>query len=154
MLTHAIEAYVSTGASDFSDALAEKATQLAFANLVRCFEDGSDVEARTSMHHASTLAAMAFDNAGLGIVHSLAHALGGRFPVAHGRLNAILLPHVIAFNAERSARCAERYAWLGHLAGPARWVRGPGCSPASRGSTSSTPSSASARAGPVWHPPR
>lgn len=119
VLTHATEAYVSTGASDFSDALAEKAAQLTFSNLARCFDDGTDVSARTSMHHAATLAAMAFDNAGLGIVHSLAHALGGRFPVAHGRLNAILLPHVIAFNAERSDRAAERYAWLGHLAGSA-----------------------------------
>ncbi len=117
VLTHAIEAYVSTGASDFTDALAEKSAQLALSNLKRCFDDGTDVEARTRMHHASTMAAMAFDNAGLGIVHSLAHALGGRFPVAHGRLNAILLPHVIAFNAERSERAATRYAWLGHLAG-------------------------------------
>lgn len=117
VLTHAIEAYVSTRASDFSDALAEKAAQLALTNLQRCYDDGSDVEARTRMHHASTMAAMAFDNAGLGIVHSLAHALGGRFPVAHGRLNAILLPHVIAFNAEHSERAAQRYAWLGHLAG-------------------------------------
>ena len=117
VLTHAIEAYVSTGASDFSDALAEKATQLAFANLQRCFDNGSDADARTPMHHASTMAAMAFDNAGLGIVHSLAHALGGRFPVAHGRLNAILLPHVIAFNARHSERAAARYAWLGHVAG-------------------------------------
>lgn len=117
VLTHAIEAYVSTGASDFSDALAEKSVQLAFKYLQRCFDNGQDVEARARMHNASTMAAMAFDNAGLGIVHSLAHALGGHFPVAHGRLNAILLPHVIAFNAERSERAAERYAWLGHLAG-------------------------------------
>lgn len=117
VITHATEAYVSTRASDFTDACAEKAAQLAFANLPRCFREGADIEARTRMHNASTLAAMAFDNSGLGIVHSLAHALGGRFPVAHGRLNAILLPHVISYNAERSVRAAERYAWLGHLAG-------------------------------------
>ena len=117
VITHATEAYVSINASDFSDACAEKSAQLAFANLVTCFKDGANIEARTKMHNASTLAAMAFDNSGLGIVHSLAHALGGRFPVAHGRLNAILLPHVIAFNAERSERAAEKYAWLGHLAG-------------------------------------
>lgn len=119
VITHATEAYVSTGANDFTDACAEKAAQLAFANLQRCFTHGSDLEARTRMHNAATLAAIAFDNSGLGITHSLAHALGGRFPVAHGRLNAILLPHVVAYNAERSERAAEKYAWLGHLAGSA-----------------------------------
>lgn len=117
VITHATEAYVATTASDFTDACAEKAAQLAFAHLTRCFTHGDDLEARTRMHSASTLAAIAFDNAGLGIVHSLAHALGGRFPVAHGRLNAILLPHVIAYNAERSEHAAAKYAWLGHLAG-------------------------------------
>lgn len=117
VITHAIEAYVSLGASDFSDACAEKSAQLAFTHLPRCFTHGTDLSARSRMHNASTLAAMAFDNAGLGIVHSLAHALGGRFPVAHGRLNAILLPHVISYNAERSERAAAKYAWLGHLAG-------------------------------------
>lgn len=117
VITHAVEAHVSTEANDFSDACAEKSAQLAFAHLERCFEDGHDLEARARMHNASTLAAMAFDNAGLGIVHSLAHALGGRFSVAHGRLNAMLLPHVITYNADHSERAAQRYAWLGQLAG-------------------------------------
>lgn len=117
VITHAVEAYVSTRANDFSDACAEKSAQLAFAHLGRCFREGADLEARTRMHSASTLAAIAFDNSGLGITHSLAHALGGRFPVTHGRLNAIILPHVIAFNAERSEEAARKYAWLGHLAG-------------------------------------
>jgi hypothetical protein len=70
------------------------------------------------MHNASCMAAMAFDNVGLGIVHSLAHALGGHYPIAHGRLNALLLPHVIEFNASRSDRAAERYARLGRLLYP------------------------------------
>lgn len=117
VLTHAVEAYVSTSASDFSDACAEKAVHLLCANLHRCYVAGDDLEARERMHNASTLAAIAFDNTGLGIAHSLAHALGGRFPVAHGRLNAMLLPHVMAFNAERSEEAARRYAWLGLLTG-------------------------------------
>lgn len=118
VLTHAIEAYVSRDACDFSDALVEKATALALAHLERCYTHGDDLDARSHMHNASCMAAMAFDNVGLGITHSLAHALGGHYPVAHGRLNAILLPHVIRFNAERSARAAERYAILGRLVAP------------------------------------
>lgn len=115
VLTHAVEAYVSTNACDFSDALAEKAVELVVTHLVRCYTHGSDRDARGHMHNASCLAAMAFDNVNLGITHSLAHAVGGHFPVAHGRLNAMLLPHVIAFNAERSTVAAERYARLGRL---------------------------------------
>ncbi len=115
VLTHAVEAYVSVNACDFSDALAEKAVELVVTHLVRCYTHGSDRDARAHMHNASCLAAMAFDNVNLGITHSLAHAVGGHFCVAHGRLNAMLLPHVIAFNAERSTVAAERYARLGRL---------------------------------------
>lgn len=118
VLTHAIEAYVAQDACDFSDALAEKATALALTHLERCYTHGEDVDARSHMHNASCMAAMAFDNVGLGITHSLAHALGGHYPVAHGRLNAMLLPHVIRFNAEHSPRAAERYAILGRLVSP------------------------------------
>ena len=118
VLTHAVEAYVSTGACDFSDALAEKAVELVFVHLVRCYTHGEDRDARGHMHNASCLAAMAFDNVGLGITHSLAHALGGHFPIAHGRLNAMLLPHVVAFNAERSTVARARYARLGRLVTP------------------------------------
>lgn len=117
VLTHAVEAYVSTDASDFSDACAEKSVHLLCANLQRCYEEGSDLEARERMHNASTLAAMAFNNSNLGINHSLAHALGGHFHVAHGRLNAMLMPHVMAYNAEHSERAATKYAWLAHLVG-------------------------------------
>jgi len=117
VLTHAVEAYVSHEAGDFSDACAEKSVQLLCAHLGTCYADGTNLESRRRMHNASTLAAIAFNNAGLGITHSLAHALGGRYPVAHGRLNAMLLPHVMAYNAERSQRASRKYAWLAHLTG-------------------------------------
>ncbi|MDO4784510.1 MAG: 1-propanol dehydrogenase PduQ [Propionibacteriaceae bacterium] len=115
-VTHAIEAYVSTGANDFTDACAEKSIQLSFNALPRCYSQGSDLAVRERMHNASCLAAIAFDNAGLGLVHSLAHALGGRFHAPHGMLNAILLPHVIEFNATDPAT-ARRYARLAQLCG-------------------------------------
>lgn len=118
VLTHAVEAYVARDACDFSDALAEKAVELVFAHLHRCFTHGDDLDARSHMHNASCMAAMAFDNVGLGITHSLVHALGGHFPVAHGRLNAILLPHVIEFNAARCPVANDRYARLGRLLSP------------------------------------
>ncbi|WP_260425173.1 1-propanol dehydrogenase PduQ [Arachnia propionica] len=117
-LTHAVEAYVARDACDFSDALVEKAAELIFAHLARCHSHGDDLEARTHMHNAACMAAMAFDNVGLGITHSLAHALGGHYPIAHGRLNAMLLPHVIEFNAERSRHAFERYARLGRRLSP------------------------------------
>ncbi|MHA6513377.1 1-propanol dehydrogenase PduQ [Tessaracoccus sp. Z1128] len=119
VLTHGLEAYVATNASDFSDAFAEKSVRMVFESLARCYGHGSDLDARERMHNASTLAALAFDHAGLGIVHSLSHALGGRYPVAHGRINALLLPHVMAFNAAESPKVAARYARLARLMGMA-----------------------------------
>ncbi|MEU4541578.1 bifunctional acetaldehyde-CoA/alcohol dehydrogenase [Streptosporangium sp. NPDC023825] len=104
-LTHAIEAYVSVYASDFTDGLALHAIKLVFANLERAVSRGAaDPAARERMHNAGTIAGMAFGNAFLGIVHAMSHTLGATFHVAHGRTNALLLPHVIRYNGTVPAK--------------------------------------------------
>ena len=104
VLTHAIEAYVSNMASDYTDGLAEKAVELVFKNIREAYYHGDNKVAREHMHNASTIAGMAFTNAFLGINHSLAHKIGAEFHMAHGRINAILLPYVIRYNSQRPTK--------------------------------------------------
>ncbi len=105
VLTHATEAYVSVLANDFTDGLALQAIKLVFEHLERSVKE-KDAEAREKMHNASTIAGMAFANAFLGMNHSLAHKIGGRFHTPHGRTNAILMPFVIRYNGTRPQKTA------------------------------------------------
>ncbi|MBE6547809.1 MAG: iron-containing alcohol dehydrogenase [Ruminococcaceae bacterium] len=121
VMTHAIEAYVSTEADYFSDMYAEKATSLCKHYLVRSYNypQTHENKAREKMHVASCLAGIAFNAVSLGICHSIAHQLGAQFHIPHGRANAIVLPNVIAFNAgidektivlKDPAPCVSKYA--------------------------------------------
>jgi len=98
-LTHALEAAVSIHASPFTDANAMQAIPLVFKYLPIAYDNPRDEEARCMVHNAACIAALAFSNASVGVCHALAHSFGARFGVAHGRANALMLPHVIAYNA-------------------------------------------------------
>ncbi|OUP54134.1 alcohol dehydrogenase [Butyricicoccus pullicaecorum] len=120
VLTHAIEAFVCTEANAFTDALAEKSVKLVDHYLLLAYKEPENREARQGMHNASCLAGAAFSNAGLGLCHSMAHAMGAQFHIPHGRANAILLPVVMSFNAGCETTLtpvATRYAELASLIG-------------------------------------
>ena len=126
VLTHAIESYVSEAHNEFSSALAEKAIEICGVFLLRAYLDGNDMHARQKMHVASCLAGLSFNTAGLGITHSMAHQLGAMFHIPHGRANAMLLPHIVEFNANinkhsRSQKeylpAVKRYSNIAHILG-------------------------------------
>ncbi len=113
VMCHAVEAVASTAATSFTDPYAIEAIKLVLANLVKAYEDGKDMDARYNMHNASALAGMAFTNASLGLVHSLAHKIGGEFGVTHGLANAILLPYIVDFNRKYTDKYAQVEKALG-----------------------------------------
>ena len=113
-LTHAVEAYISLGASEYTDALAIGAIKLIFKYLRRAVGNGNDIEAREKMAYAQTMAGMAFSNGGLGIVHSLAHPLSAFYGIPHGDANALVLPYVLEFN---KIVCREKLADVARAAG-------------------------------------
>lgn len=126
VLTHAIEAYVSINNNEFSAALAEKAIEICGTFLLRSYLDNNDTHARKKMHVASCLAGLAFNSASLGLNHGIAHALGAKFHIPHGRANAIVLPHVIEFNSginkhskskKEYPKCVEKYCNVAKLLG-------------------------------------
>ena len=126
VLTHAIEAYVSTDHNEFSTALAEKSIEIVGVFLLRAYLNGNDTHARQKMHVASCLAGLAFNSASLGLTHGMAHQLGANFHIPHGRANAMLLPHIIEYNADihKDSRSqseyhpsVKRYSTIAHVLG-------------------------------------
>lgn len=103
-LTHSVEAYVSNIDDNYADALAKGGIELVFANLETAYNQPENGQARQNMHDASCLGGYAFTNVWLGIVHSLAHQVGGVFGIPHGCANAIILPNVIRFNSKSTER--------------------------------------------------
>jgi len=115
-LTHALEAAVSSYASAYTDCNAMQAIRMVFKYLPIAYENPRDEEARCMMHNAACIAAMAFSNASVGVNHALAHAFGARFGVAHGRANALMLPHVIVYNAAVPTKFVPSPFQQGHVA--------------------------------------
>ena len=127
-LTHALEAAVSIFASPYTEAFCVQATRLVLDSLPAAVADGANLEARTAMANAATLAGLAFSNAFVGVNHALAHAVGARFGISHGRANGILLSHVLRYNASLPTKfmpapgysayvAPEKYAQLGWVLG-------------------------------------
>lgn len=113
VLTHSIEAYVSNISNPFSSSLAMKSIKLIFENLVTHYNDREIANSRENVQYASCLAGMAFDNSSLGINHSVAHTIGAKFHISHGRANAIVMPYVIEANTSADKRYFEISRELG-----------------------------------------
>lgn len=122
-LTHALEAAVSIFASPFTDAFCMQASNLIFDALPRAYADGDDLEARSAMANAATIAGLAFSNAFVGVCHALAHAAGARFGIAHGRANAIFLPHVLRYNASLPSKFMPAPGYS-HYVAPEKYAQG------------------------------
>ncbi len=105
-LTHAVECYINAGLDDFTEVLAKGAVAGLFTWLPVSYQAGT-LESREKVHHYQCMAGLAFDNTGLGMAHGISHALGGRFDLGHGLLNAIMLPYVLEFNARDTAVAAR-----------------------------------------------
>jgi acetaldehyde dehydrogenase/alcohol dehydrogenase len=116
-LTHALEAGVSIFASPFTDAFCLQAINLILDALPRAVRDGTDLEARTAMANAATIAGLAFSNAFVGVGHALAHAAGARFGIAHGRACGIFLPHVLRYNAALPTKFMPAPGYTHYVAG-------------------------------------
>lgn len=113
-LTHAIEGYTAKGAFELTDAIAYKSIELIAKYLEQAVEQGSNVEARSGMGWGSFIAGLCYSNAGLGIVHSMAHQLGGEYDLPHGVANAMLLPYVMEFNMDA---CPHKFADIARALG-------------------------------------
>ncbi len=113
VMTHSVEAYASIAANSYTDPLAMESIKLTYKYLKMAYDCGDDMQARYHMHNASTLAGMAFSNVSLGLVHSLAHKIGGEFGITHGLSNAILLPYVIKHNKNFTQKYLEIEKQLG-----------------------------------------
>ncbi|GEK27847.1 1-propanol dehydrogenase PduQ [Furfurilactobacillus siliginis] len=116
VMTHSLESLVARDGNLFTEALAEKAIDVIGKELVTAYREPDNLEVRKVVHEAATAAGLAFNTAGLGITHSIAHQLGAQFHVPHGLACAMLLPHVVAFNAQDKA-CEEKYACAARKAG-------------------------------------
>ncbi len=124
VLVHAIEAYVSTASNEFSNAFAEKAIKLVWDNLYKSYSQPDNFDSKDKMHKASLMAGLAFNSASLGLNHAMAHNMGAKLKIPHGRVNAMLLPRVIEFNSGVKSfnctdvhECAEKYAKIAKMLG-------------------------------------
>ncbi|MBQ8783851.1 MAG: iron-containing alcohol dehydrogenase [Clostridia bacterium] len=115
VLTHAIEAYVSKNNDEFSAALAEKSVEIIGSFLLRSYLDNNDTHARSKMMCASCLAGIAFNHANLGLNHGMAHQLGAKFHIPHGRANAMLLPLIIQYNSDINKHSRSKKEYPNHV---------------------------------------